>query len=188
MNIFLRKIREKKLTEQIPDTIEALANTMKAGYSFEQGLTFIMRESIEPMKSPLKYTVEKIEYGFTTKEALKALQKHTQHKDISLVVDSILMQQALGGNLVEMLEKISNIIRERIKLQNDLHTLTAQGRFSGILIALLCPVSLIMFYIISPQYISVMFNTTLGQLLLIIALTLEAIGFKLIWNITHLEM
>ncbi len=185
---YRKKQYREKLTEQIPDTIEALANAMKAGYSFEQALEFITRESREPLKESLEYAIEKMNYSFTTKAALESLQKRANHKDIDLIVNGILMQYQIGGNIIEMLENSSALMRERLKLQNELKAFTAQGRFSGILIALLCPISVVMFYIISPEYIGILFHTTPGQFFLILAAILEIIGFKLIWNITHLTI
>lgn len=196
MKIFLRKItdrvrsigRNDKLEKQIPDTIEALANAMKAGYSLEQGLEFIARESVEPIKSPLVFATNKMQYSFSTQEILLSLQEKTAHKDMDIIINGILMQYQIGGNIIKMLENMSSLMRERIKLKNEMRALTAQGRFSGILIALLCPISLFMFYILSPDYINLLFFTSIGRLLLIIALSLEIIGFKLIWNITHLKI
>lgn len=184
-----RESREKeKFSNQIPDTLEALANAMKAGYSFPQALTFVTREAAKPIQIPLQRATEKMQYNFGIKETLSTLKKEANHPDIDLTIDGILMQYSIGGNIIEMLEKMSHLIRDRRKLEKDIKSFTAQGRFSGILISLLCPVSLIMFYIISPEYIGVMFSNPLGQALLLLALVLEIIGFRLIWKITHIQL
>lgn len=177
-----------RLTKQIPETVRAIANAMKAGYSFEQALIFVSGESVAPISEYLHQAVKEIEYSFSTDQVLINLKKYANHSDISLVADGILMQYKIGGNLVEMLENIAYITSERMKLQNELRTLTAQGRFSGIIVALLFPISLFMFTTISPEYVGVLYDTSIGQFFLVLAIGLEIIGFKLIWNITHVKL
>lgn len=177
-----------RLTKQIPETVRAIANAMKAGYSFEQALIFVSSESVAPISEYLHQTVKEIEYSFSTDQVLTNLKKYANHGDISLVADGILMQYKIGGNLVEMLENIAYITSERMKLQSELKTLTAQGRFSGIIVAMLFPISLFMFTMISPEYVGVLYDTSIGQFFLVLAIGLEIIGFKLIWNITHVKL
>ncbi|MDP4008604.1 MAG: type II secretion system F family protein [Candidatus Peregrinibacteria bacterium] len=180
--------RKRRFSEQIPETVRAISNAMKAGYSFEQALSFVSRESISPIKGYLTETVRELEYNFSTEEVLNNLKNKANNSDINLVVDGILMQYKIGGNLIEMLENIADVTRERVKLQNDLKTFTAQGRFSGILVSMLFPLSLFMFSIISPEYVAPMYDTITGQFFLILAVLLEIIGFRLIWNITHIKL
>ena len=190
--LLYKKYREnqkaERFSDQIPDTLEALANAMKAGYSFPQAFEFVTRESVKPISEPLTRAVEKMKYNFSMTEVLETLKKESDHPDIDLAIDGLLMQYAIGGNIIEMLVKMSHLIRNRRKLQKDIKSFTAQGRFSGILISFLCPASLIIFYLLSPEYISIMFTSALGQLMLLCALILECIGFKLIWNITHIKI
>lgn len=177
-----------RISTQIPETVRAIGNAMKAGYSFEQALTFVANESTEPISEHLSKAVREIEYNFSIDKALTHLKKNANHDDLTLVVDGILMQYKIGGNLVEMLENIAYITGERLKLQNELKSLTAQGRFSGIIVGMLFPLSLLMFTIISPEYIGIMYSTIQGQFFLVLSIILEIIGFKLIWNITHVKI
>lgn len=177
-----------RISTQIPETVRAIGNAMKAGYSFEQALTFVANESTEPISEYLSKAVREIEYNFSIDKALTHLKKNANHNDVTLVVDGILMQYKIGGNLVEMLENIAYITGERLKLQNELKSLTAQGRFSGIIVGMLFPLSLLMFTIISPEYIGIMYSTIQGQFFLVLGIILEIIGFKLIWNITHVKI
>lgn len=176
-----------RLSRQIPETVRAIANAMKAGYSFEQALVFVSNESTQPIREHLNKAVKEIEYNFSTDQVLTHLKKNANHSDMALVTDGILMQYKIGGNLIEMLENIAYITSERLKLQNELKTLTAQGRFSGIMVAMLFPISLLMFSIVSPQYVNILYDTVPGQFFLVLGIVLEIIGFKLIWNITHIK-
>ncbi|MBT6068956.1 hypothetical protein HOG48_04335 [Candidatus Peregrinibacteria bacterium] len=179
--------KHKRLTDQIPETVRAIANAMKAGYSFEQALTFVARESADPIGEHLNETVRELDYNFSTEEILTNLKRRAAHSDMNLIVDGILMQYRIGGNLIEMLGNMADMTNDRIKLQNDLKAFTAQGRFSGILVSLLFPLSLFMFSMISPDYVAPMYHTLPGQFLLIFAIILEIIGFRLIWKITHIK-
>lgn len=180
--------RHERLSKQIPETVRALANAMKAGYSFEQAFIFVSNESTEPIREYLHKAVKEIEYNFSTAQVLTNLEKDANHSDMTLLTDGILMRYKIGGNLIEMLENIAHITSERLKLQNELKTLTAQGRVSGIIVALLFPLSLLIFSLISPHYIGIMYDTTPGQFFLVLGIILEIIGFKLIWNITHIKI
>lgn len=177
-----------RISAQIPETVRAIGNAMKAGYSFEQALTFVANESVEPINEYLRKAVKEIEYNFSTDNVLKNLKKDANHDDITLVTDGILMQYKIGGNLIEMLENIAYITGERLKLENEMKTLTAQGRISGIIVGMLFPISLLMFTIISPEYIGIMYSTIHGQAFLVLGIILEIVGFKLIWNITHVKI
>src|SRR3989338_6943308 len=90
-----------RLTQQIPETVRAIANAMKAGYSFEQAFSFVASESINPIGAYLHHAVKEIEYNFSTHEVLTRLKKNANHRDMDLVADGILMQYKIGGNLVE---------------------------------------------------------------------------------------
>ena len=185
---YLAMKRYDRLTQQIPETIRAIANAMKAGYSFEQAFIFVASESVDPIGTYLRNAVKEIEYNFSTDAVLTRLRNNANHRDIDLVVDGILMQHKIGGNLVEMLENIAYITSERMKLENELKVLTAQGRVSGVIVAMLFPISLFMFTMISREYVDVLYNTTIGQFFLVLAIELEIIGFKMIWNITHVKL
>lgn len=104
------------------------------------------------------------------------------------LVDALSLQAKSGGNTSEILEQTSQALRDQLDLEKEIKASTAQGLYSGILVALLWPVSLFLFTYISPEYIDVLFYTPLGKLLLLIAVILEVSGFICIWNITRIKI
>lgn len=177
-----------RLSIQLPDTLDALSNAMRAGYSFPQALEFVERESLMPTKALLNQAVKELHYNFAMEDVLLNLQKKAKNRDIEFAIQALLMQLSIGGNVSDMMQQQAALIRERLSLERDMRAATAQGRMSGFIVALLWPVSLGLFYLVSPNYISVMFETGVGQSLLLLAIVLEIIGFSIIWKITNVKI
>lgn len=177
-----------RLSIQLPDTLDALSNAMRAGYSFPQALEFVERESLMPTKHLLNQAVKEMRHNFSMEEVLLNLQNKAKNRDIEFAIQALLMQLSIGGNVSDMMQQQAAIIRERLSLERDMRAATAQGRMSGLIVALLWPISLSLFYLVSPNYISVMFDTGIGQSLLLLAIVLEIIGFGIIWKITNVKI
>lgn len=182
-----QKIRNK-YTNQLPDTLDALSNAMQAGYSFPQALIFVERESLHPIQTLLQTATSELNYNFSVEEVLENMNTRAKNRDVSLVCEGLLMQLRIGGNLAQMMKKEAHIIRERLSLEKDIQAATSQGRLSGLIIALLWPLSALLFSYISPEYISVLFYTPQGQTLLFFGFILEIIGFYMIWRITTVKI
>ena len=182
-------IRNRKhLIRQIPLFLQTLSNAVKAGYSLEQAFVFIAEEIDPPLQQAIEQLNEKGELHIPIEKALEDFGTLLHHPDIDFFVESTILQIHTGGNLVELFHKVSNLVEERRKLAQDIKSFTSQGKMSGILIAILWPVSLVLFSILAPTHIHTLFFTVPGQCLLVISLLLELIGFACIWKIIRVKI
>ncbi|MFC4557606.1 type II secretion system F family protein [Virgibacillus kekensis] len=180
--------RIKAFNEGLPGMITSMMGSLRAGFSFVQSLQMVAEESYSPIKEEVEIVIKSMQYGTTMEDALIEWQKRMPSDDLGLLVDAILIQRQVGGNLAYLLDKIVETIRERTKIENQIKTLTAQGRLSGIIISLL-PIGLgFVIYLMNPGYISTLFTETFGQIMLGGALVGGVIGFFLIRKITTIEV
>jgi len=194
-NIWLgRKIskRRKQFEDQMLDTLVMLSNSMKAGYSFLQGLDLISKECPPPTSYEFQRIVRESSLGIDLEKSLGALNDRMQSEDFDLVVTVIMIQRQIGGNLSEILDGIADTIRERIRIKGEINTLTAQARLSGIIVALL-PVGIFMvFWLIRPDLMKNFFTFKEGWFhgyyMLFVAVFMQFIGFMIIRKITNIEV
>ena len=154
---YRQRRRLKAFATQLPDTITLLANSLRAGSSFLQGIELVTREARPPISEEFERVVREMALGVALQPALNNLSRRVASEDLELMVTAINIQSQVGGNLATVLDSIAFTIRERIRIQGEIQTLTAMQRYSGIVITLL-PVGLaVMLFLISPTYIGSMF-------------------------------
>lgn len=189
--IFLKRIkikRIKKFQNQLGDAISMLSNSLKAGYSYLQSINAVAKDMPDPIGKEFKILLKEMSLGVNSEKALDNLSNRISSEDLSLMITAIKIQQETGGNLAEILSNISQTIRERIEIQGEIKTLTAQGRISGLVLGSL-PVALIgILMIISREYISVLFTSPIGRGLLIYATISELIGAFFIRKIINIDV
>jgi len=190
-NIFLNikiKRRIKTLNEQLGDAISLISNSLKAGYSFLQAVETVGEEMDGPISEEFKTLKNEVSFGTKTEIALEKLSERVVSDDLDLVITAVLIQRQIGGNLSEILDNISNTIRERIKIKGDVRALTAQGRMSGIVISLLPPILCFVLFLINRKFMSEFFKEPLGWAILSLALFMECIGIFIIKKIIKIEV
>ncbi len=178
---------QQKLLRQMPPFLQALANALEAGYTLPKAFVFIVNDLEAPLKPEIEMVVRQLELHLPLPEALEALADRLNAPDISFFVQSTKLHYSIGGNLIILFKKIANLIEMRHKLEQDLKTFTSQGRISGLMIASLWFISLLLFSIIAPTHLQILFHTSQGQTMLTVSLFLEAIGFYIIWKMTHFD-
>jgi tight adherence protein B len=150
--------RLKAFADQLPDTITLLANSLRAGSSFLQGVELVTREAQPPISEEFERVVREMNLGVALQPALNNLVRRVASEDLELMVTAINIQSQVGGNLATVLDSIAYTIRERIRIQGEIKTLTAMQRYSGYVITLL-PVGLAgILFLVSPSYITKMFE------------------------------
>ncbi|WEG13582.1 type II secretion system F family protein [Pullulanibacillus sp. KACC 23026] len=183
-----RKKRLKQFNDGLADMISSLINSLRAGFSFLQALKAVEEESEEPIKGEIGQVLKEMQYGSSLEEALKNLYERVPSDDLDILIQAVLIQRQVGGNLATVLSSIVETIRERIKLQGQVKTLTAQGKMSGMVIGGL-PFGLGgIIFVISPSYMSALFHNVIGILLISVAVVSGIIGFVLIQKITKVEV
>jgi tight adherence protein B len=174
---YLGSRRQKKFVAQLPDMLQLLAGTLRAGYSLMQGVEAVSKEVTDPMGQELRRIVTESRLGRPLEEALQASADRMQSADFTWAVMAIGIQREVGGNLSELLLTVADTMVQRERLRRDVAALTAEGKISAIVLGLL-PVGLgVAMYLMNPEYISVLFETTLGNILLGGAIVLAGVGF-----------
>ena len=172
---------------QLPDGLASLTDTIRTGFSWPQAIVFGAQE----FDTPLKETFQALERGFLFQlEPGLALERVATELNIpewTMVAETIRTQQQLGGNIVPLLQEIAHSIHDRLGVEQEIKTMTAAGRMSGLLIAGLMPIVVIVFWLISPNYLELLFTTALGRLLFALACSLEIIGFVWIREVVRVD-
>ena len=187
--------RIKAFAEQLPDTITLLANSLRAGSSFLQGIELVTREARPPISEEFERVVRDMQLGLAMQPALNNLVRRVNSEDLELMVTAIQIQSQVGGNLATVLDSIAFTIRERVRIHAEIKTLTAMQRYSGYVITLL-PVGLAgLLFLISPSYMTKMFETPpeiiglpAGVVFMIVGLISMFIGFLLIRRIVDIKV
>ncbi|MCR2823188.1 type II secretion system F family protein [Lederbergia panacisoli] len=183
-----QKKRLRKFNDYLPEMISTAVNALRAGFSFFQALKNVMEESPSPVKEELEIVLKEMQYGTTVEEALNRLKDRMPSEDLDLMIQAIVIQRQVGGNLAMVLEKIVHTIRERISIQGQIRTLTAQGKMSGTVVALL-PVGLAgILFLVNPSYMIVLFTNPIGLVLLCIGAISMVLGYFFISKITSIEV
>ncbi|MFS1511946.1 type II secretion system F family protein [Chengkuizengella sp. SCS-71B] len=189
---FWVKIKHKKrinmFNDSLSDMITTLISSLRAGFSLLQSLQSVVEESESPMKEEIELMIKQMQYGSSLEESLYQLKERMPSEDLDLMIQSILIQRQIGGNLSVILETIEQTIRDRTKIQGQITTLTAQGRLSGwVLGGLPIGVGLVLF-LIEPEYFSNLFNHPIGIGLVIAGVISGTVGFLIIKKITTIEV
>jgi tight adherence protein B len=180
--------RLNAFNKQLPDTIVLLSNSLRAGSSFLQSIELVSRETPAPMGSEMGRVVREVNLGLGMEESLANMVRRIKSDDLDLMVTAIGVQQQVGGNLAEILDTIAFTIRERVRIKGEIRTLTAQGRYSGYLVAFL-PIGIaIALNFINPEFMQPLFTELIGQMLLATGLIMMAIGFFAIRKITDIKV
>jgi tight adherence protein B len=180
--------RAKALNSQLGDTILLLSNALKAGYSFAQAMSTVAKAAPPPMSDEFNRAVREMNLGITVDEALEHMNARIDSEDFDLMVTAVQIHRVVGGNLAEILDTIAFTIRERIRIQGEIRTLTAQARASGYIITGL-PFGLTgVLILVSPSYILPLFKEFLGWVLITVALIMMAVGYSLIRRIANIEV
>ena len=195
---YLKRRQGKRISAfgtQLPDTITLLANSLRAGSSFLQGIELVTREARPPISEEFDRVVRDMQLGLALQPALNNLVRRVNSEDLELMVTAIQIQSQVGGNLATVLDSIAFTIRERVRIHAEINTLTAMARYSGYVITLL-PVGLgILLFLISPSYMipmfekpPEMFGLPLGVIFLIVGLISMGIGYLFIRRIVAIEV
>jgi tight adherence protein B len=180
--------RTRAFNNQLGDTITLLSNALKAGYSFAQALASVSRNASPPISEEFGRAVREIALGIPVDDALNHMVQRNKSEDFDLLVTAVQIQRVVGGNLAEILDTIAFTIRERVRIQGEIRTLTAQARVSGIIITLL-PFGLAgVLELISPSYFGPMLTETMGHIFLGIGIFAIAVGAAAIQKIVKIEV
>jgi len=185
---FMATRRRKKFVAQLPDTLTLLAGTLKAGYSFMQGLESVSKETEDPMGEELRKVVTEAQLGRPVEEALDMSAERMTSDDYAWAIMAVKIQREVGGNLSELLMTVAETMTARERLRRDVAALTAEGRISAIVLGFL-PIALgAVMFLINPGYVGLLFSETIGNIMLGAGIVAAIIGFVWMKKLITIEI
>ena len=168
-----RKEKETLFTKQLPDALIAVANSLKAGFSLDQALEFASISMPEPTKSEFSRIHLNYRVGYSLQEAIETLPKKYNNTEVKLFVSSLILQNQIGGNVIPFLNELSEVLRERLRLKEQVVVGTSQQRLSATIVTII-PYAILMLLQLSGY--NALTSTFRGVLLLIFAICLQGVG------------
>lgn len=182
-----RRKRQEEFNRQLGESLTIMGNCIKAGFTFQQAMESIAAEMQPPISSEFSKTLREVHYGISLEDALKHMVERVKNKDLDLLVSAVLTSAQVGGNLSDILEVISETVKDRIKIKAEVRVLTSSGRTSGIIIGMLPIFIIIALMVINPDYFRSFFETGAGKVMLIVSAILETTGFLVINKIVDIK-
>ena len=180
--------RADHLREQLPDVLTIMASSLRAGHSFLQSLDTVAKEIAQPAAGEFQRVVAEIRLGRPAEDALEALAQRVGSPDFMWAVLAVNIQREVGGNLAEILDTVADTLRERAMLRRQIKVLTAEGRLSAWVLALL-PVAIGLYMAaVNPSYIGLLVTTTIGLVMLGTAIVLMVLGVLWMRKIVNIDV
>jgi tight adherence protein B len=183
-----RRRKTSKIERYMPDAMELLARSLRAGHTLQGTLDLVSQEIPAPLGTEMRITFEEQKLGLSMPQAFRRMGERVASQDLRYFVTAVIIQSETGGNLSEILENIGLIIRDRLKLKGKVKGLTAEGRFSALILSLLPFVVFLTLFFLNRSYVMTLFREPLGVKLLTGALTSIGIGIYIMKRMVAIKV
>ena len=188
--IVLRKRRKRvaKFEEQFPEALDFISRSMRAGHGFAVGMEMLVSDSPEPLASAFRRVLNDMNLGSPLNEALSKLIANIPSLDVRFFTASVLLQQETGGNLSEILIKLSHVIRERFRLKGQVKAASAHGRITGLVLVLMPVAVAALMSVSSPKYLGLLISEKQGRYMIVFAIVAQMVGYLCIQKIVKIKV
>jgi tight adherence protein B len=183
-----RAKRFQRFEEKFPEAIDTLARAVRAGHAFTTALEMIANEIAEPVAGEFRQLFEEQKFGLPVRDALVNLAERIPLVDVKFFVTAVMLQRETGGNLAEILDNLSYVIRERFKILRQVRVHTAQGRLTMVLLMALPPTIVVVMQTLNPGFIRPLFTDPLGHILIVAGIVLQTVGYFFIRRIIRIQV
>ena len=173
--------------DQFPQAMDLIASALRAGHAFTSGLSMVSDEVADPMGAEFRLLFDQQNFGMPLPEALKAFARRVPLLDARFFITAVLTQREAGGNLAEVLDNLSNLIRERSRVKRQVRVTSAHGRITGWVLSMMPPALFFIMMMVAPEHMNTFVSDPLGMRLIIVALILQVIGTLAIRRIVNVE-
>jgi len=184
----MRSKRFQQFEEKFPEAIDTLARAVRAGHAFTTALEMIANEVSEPVAGEFRQLYEEQKFGLPVRDALLNLADRVPLVDVKFFVTAVMLQRETGGNLAEILDNLSYVIRERFKILRQVRVHTAQGRLTMMLLMALPPVVVVVMLVLNPGFIRPLFTDYIGHILIVVGIALQTMGYFVIRRIIRIQV
>ena len=185
---FKRTRRLRAFEEAFPEALDLISRALKAGHAFATGLKMVADEMSEPVGPEFRKTFDEQNFGLPLKDALENLTFRVPLLDMRFFATAVLIQRETGGNLSEILENLAHVVRERFKILRQVRVYTAHGRLTGYVLLALPAVLAIALSFINPEHMNLLFRERMGQIMLMVAIGMQFLGFLWIKQVVKIEV
>jgi tight adherence protein B len=185
---WLANRRIRKFEEQFPEAIDLIARGLRAGHALTTALGMVADEAPEPVRSEFRLLYDRQNFGMPLPDALKSFAERVPLLDARFFATSVLTQRESGGNLGEVLDNLSALIRERFRLKRHVRAVSAHGRMTGWILGILPAALAGIISVVSPGYMRPLFTDPIGKIVVVIALTMQAVGVLIMRRIVDVEI
>ncbi len=189
--IWLKMKRGRRLAKfgnQLPDALELLGRSLRAGHSLAAGFGLIASEMDEPINVEFGRVFQEQNFGIPLEEALDDMASRVPNMDVRFFATAVILQRQTGGDLAEILDKIGHLVRERIQILGQVQALTGEGRLSGIVLLAMPPLLFLVMLWMNKEYVMTLFTDSIGQKLLILAILTQIVGALVIRKIVTIKV
>lgn len=185
---FKKTSRQNKLTEQLPDLLMMISRSLRAGHTVTSAVELVGMEMANPAGELFKTAYDQQKLGMRMIDALTGMTYQIESLDLRFFITTVTINSEIGGNLSETLDQLAKTIRERLNVRRQVRVYTAQGRFSGYVLAALPVFMFIMFNVLNPSYEQMLIKEKLGNYMLIFAIVMQVIGYLFIKKIVNIRI
>ena len=185
---WVRKSRLKRFAGQLPEALDLMGQALRAGQSLPAGIQLVSTQMQDPIAPEFARAYEQQNLGVPMEESLRGMTDRIPNLDLKFFVTSVVLQRQTGGDLAEILDKISNLIRERFQIWGQIQALTGEGRLSGIVLLALPPALFGAMLKLNYDYVMMLFNEPLGQKMLIFGIVMQILGAAAIKKIITIKV
>ena len=183
-----RKKRFAMFGKQLPDALSLIARALRSGNSLNAGLNMVVEEMAAPISLEFQIAYEEQNLGIPIEQALKNMLKRLPNLDLKFFVTAVSIQRQTGGDLAEIIDKICEVVRERIKILGMVQALTGEGRLSGAVLMALPPVIFLAVYYLNQEYVMLLFTTSLGKKMIAFGVVMQIVGAICIKKIIDIKV
>lgn len=180
--------RQRRISAQIPDALDLLSSSLRSGHSFLRGLQVVCAQMGPPITEEFERVVDEVRLGQSLELALSHVLDRTGNYDLELIISAVQTQLSIGGNLAEILDNISGMIRERVRLAGEIAAATAEGRFSAFILGGMPFALALLINVVSPGYLTPLFQSTFGYMLLGAAAGMMLTGILIIKKMLDIDL
>ena len=179
--------RVQQFEDQFPQAIDLIASSLRAGHALTTGVLMVADEVQDPLGAEFRLLYDQQNYGMPLPEALKAFARRVPLLDARFFITAVLTQREAGGNLAEVLDNLSNLIRERSRVKRQVRVASAHGRITGWILSSMPPILAGVMMVVAPEHMRSFIHDPLGVRMIIVALLLQVVGTMAIRRIVNVE-
>jgi len=179
--------RTRLFEDQFPQAIDLIASSLRAGHAFTSGISMVSDEVADPTGAEFRLLYDQHNFGMPLPDALKAFAKRVPLLDARFFITAVLTQREAGGNLAEVLDNLSGLIRERSRVKRQVRVSSAHGRITGWVLSMMPPALFMMMMLVAPEHMNTFVRDPLGIRMILVALVLQVIGTLAIRRIVNVE-